>query len=384
MQDDFRLSRLASLGPLNIASNVQLFRDDRAIRTNDSKSKFGLSILLIENETFRKMFESLEFRTSVRIGSYVFAFPESGAIYYRRKFLGQNLYMMLSNVTTTGTQFWVSKSVTRTVKLPLDIDLPRLQDMVNALLLTKLAQIDWLVLHAALVESPSGGLIISGYRDTGKTTTAFILSGLERYKALSDDITLVQSDGTCDGGGACHQASHGGFDRVPVYTIAGLTERGVVKSSGAKFLSPRRTFASILQRLSFLPCAPDFITKIANELKYVKLTGDPQKIVTHSTNARYLLVLQTGRNTLTRVDEDTMLRKLMAIQRTEFYWFWSNFLLSTYSYIDHEFDFEYLERRYYELLRILIRKISPELYVVQASAPEDFSKLILGLLQEKR
>jgi len=381
MQDDFKLSRLASLGPLNIASNVQLFRDDRAIRPSDSKSKFGLTILLIKTGNLRKIFESLEFRKSVGIGSYVFAFPESRALYYRRMFLGQDIYMMLSNVTT-GTQFWVSKSITRTVKLPLLIDLPRLQDMVNALLLTKLAQIDWLALHAALVESPSGGLIISAYPDTGKTTTAFILSGLERYKALSDDMTLVQSDGTCYGGGACHQASHGGFNRVPVYTIARLAERGVVKSSGPKFLSPRRAIASIAQRLCFLPYAPNFINKIADGLKYVKLTGNVQKIVTHSTNARYLLVLQTGRNTLTRVDEDRMLRKLMAIQRTNFYWFWSNFLLSTYSYIDHEFDFEYLERRYYELLRMLIRKISPELYVVQAGTPEDFSKLILGMLEE--
>ena len=376
MQEDLKLLRLASVGPLNILSNIQLFRDDCAICTNESKSKFDLTILLIDTKNCRKMFEKLEFETSVGIGRYVFAFPERGAIYYRRRFLGQDIYMMLSNVSR-ATQFWASKSLTRTVKLSFITDLPRFEDMVNALILTKLAQIDWLVLHAALVKSPSGGLLISSYPDVGKTTTAFILSGVKNCQVLSDDIALVQSDGTSYGGGTCHQASHGGLERLPVYTIS---EQRLVELSGAKILYLRRVVASIIRKLSFLPYAPNFINKIADELNYVKSSRDFHKTVTDSTNARYLLVLQIGRNGLTRVDEDIMLRKLEAIQRTEFYWFWSNFLLSTYSYIDDEFDFECLGRRYHELLRTLIRKISPELYVVQASKPEDFPKLILGLL----
>jgi len=132
----------------------------------------------------------------------------------------------------------------------------------------------------------------------------------------------------------------------------------------------------MLTMLSYFPRAPSFLGKAGKRLGSVSLRDGSRKIGPGQTRARYIFALEAGEETLFQVDETTMFRKLMSIHRREFYWFWSNFLLTTYAFMDDSFDLEELESRFREGLRCLIGSLSPELYVVRARTPKDFPKAI--------
>ena len=187
---------------------------------------------------------------TVGLGAYIVATPKNDGgqlLFYKRKLLGRNLIMALEDLDgSRTTRFQVSRSMLEMVRVPMFTDLPRFQDMVNSLILTKLVQRGHMLLHGALVNALGNGLFISSFPDVGKTTSTFLLSQEKGFTVLSDDITLAASNGMCSGAGTYHQRSQGGFDKVPIYTNS---EAMIVEKLNAKMLKVRRTVAKHFSRL---------------------------------------------------------------------------------------------------------------------------------------
>ena len=143
----------------------------------------------------------IEFSTPpVKVGNTIIAYPNEGFLYQEKRLLGRKIFILLKNIEGKPTELYVSDSLLKLVKLPLPmIDLPRFSDVLNSLILVKLISKGFTLAHAALIDSPFGGLTISAYPDTGKTTTALLLSKEHGFKALSDDTIAVNSSGECYG-----------------------------------------------------------------------------------------------------------------------------------------------------------------------------------------
>ncbi|MEM3871017.1 MAG: hypothetical protein QXE05_00410 [Nitrososphaeria archaeon] len=72
--------------------------------------------------------------------------------------------------------------------------MPTIPHMFNSLLMLKLIPLGYVYAHMALLSSPYGGIGLTAYPNIGKTTTAILLSKEQGFKALADDISLINSN----------------------------------------------------------------------------------------------------------------------------------------------------------------------------------------------
>jgi len=130
----------------------------------------------------------------IKVGIYTTLLEDGKTIVFKQRFLGRDIY--LSNLEGKPTKLYASTSIDRVVKLPLPMrDLVRFNDLVNSIILIKLIQRDWLLVHSAsLLITSSSGFLITSYPDTGKTTTTYLLSLLKGFIPLSDDLTYISEN----------------------------------------------------------------------------------------------------------------------------------------------------------------------------------------------
>ncbi len=127
-----------------------------------------------------------------------FMYSHDGSLVCYRKNLLTNFIICIRNLLGSPTELIMSTNF-KHLKIPLR-DLPNISHMLNSLLMLKLIRLGFVYAHMALLSSPYGGIGITRYPDVGKTATTVLLSK-KGFKALADDISLVNSNADCYGEG---------------------------------------------------------------------------------------------------------------------------------------------------------------------------------------
>lgn len=307
----------------------------------------------------------------MRLGRYIKVVKHGSAFCFEQEFLGRKASIYIEGLEEKQTKLYIS-NYDNVVKIPLPMrDLVRVEDLVNSVLLIKAIQQGWLLAHGAtLVAEEHGGILISSYPDTGKTTTIYQLSQIKGFTPLSDDLAWISREGEFVGEG------------VGPLSIYSLAEREAFRKH-VKFLKIRTSLASLLRYIYYLPYAPQFLLKLSDKL--VVLAKQPQldyiktkyNIEKHKCN--YMFVLELGRKEIIRLEHDIAAKKFLEICRREHYYLNHNFILLTYSYLSNEFDLEKVYHERERIIRDFTRKVQP--YIIRAPHPRDFAKLIIQVLE---
>jgi len=267
------------------------------------------------------------------------------------------------------TEFYASKSLIETVKLPLPmIDLPRFGDMVFSLINVKSIQKQYAWIHAALVDSPYGGLAISAYPNTGKTTTAVLLGMKNGFIALDDDMPFINSIG--EGYGLS-------FSNIPIWITA---EQRLLSKAKVRLIKFRSIVSAALRYLWYVPYAPNLLLDMSERIANVPLKNQLRtKISSGKTVVDYLFILERGNKEVVPLDCEEAGRKLLMICKREHYALDNNYLLLSYSYFSNEFRFSEILRKRDEIILNFAKRVKS--YVIRAKSPLDYADLILNTIK---
>jgi hypothetical protein len=306
----------------------------------------------------------------IRLGRYVKVAKQGRALCFDQEFLGRKVSIYIEDLEEKQTKLYIS-NYDNVVKIPLPMrDLVRAGDLVTSVLLIKAIQRGWLLAHAAtLVTEQYGGILITSYPDTGKTTTTYLLSQMKGFIPLSDDLAWISREGEFIGEG------------VGPLSIYSLAEREAFRKY-CKILTIRSSLASLLRYIYYLPYAPQFLLKFSDKL--TTLTQQPQlnhkRIGTiEKYRCNYMFILESGKEEIIKLEHDVGAKKFLEICRREHYYLNHNFILLTYSYISNGFDLEKVYHERERIIRDFTHKVQP--YIIRAPHPRDFAKLIIRILE---
>lgn len=268
------------------------------------------------------------------------------------------------------TYLYASTSINRVVKLPLPMrDLVRFNDLVNSIILVKLIQRGWFLAHSAsLLTSSSLGFLITGYPDTGKTTTTYLLSQLKGFIPLSDDLTYISENAEFIGEGLSSQS------------LSGQAEREYFKKMFYLF-KLRITLSKVFNYLSYVPYSPNFLSNL-NKKIFPSIPVTIRKHPYSRFKCKYLFILELGNEEeVIEIDKELAKRKFLEINRREHYFFNHNFMLLTYSYFNKNFDLESVYRKRAEIISNFVNKTNT--YIIRARKSSEFYRLILHVLERE-
>jgi hypothetical protein len=232
-----------------------------------------------------------------------------------------------------------------------------------------LIQRGWLLAHSAsLLTTSSSGFLITGYPDTGKTTTTYLLSQLKGFLPLSDDLTYISENSKFIGGG------------LSSLLLSGYAEQEYFKKMLHLFRL-RILLSKALSYLSYIPYAPNYLNKLAEKLvSFQSMTI--RKYSYSPFRCKFLFILELGsEEQIIEVNKELAAHKFLEINRREHYYFNNNFMLLTYSYFNKNFDLESIYKKRAEIVSNFCKKVNT--YIIRARKPNDFYKLILRVLQKE-
>jgi len=349
---------------VKIKSNKRIL-DENFITSYADEQETDLLVNIVNEIDYNIRIESL---SPVKVSNSVVAYPNEGVLYYEKKFLGRKIFMLLKNIEGKPTEFYASNSLLKLVKIPLPmIDLPRFSDVLNSLLLIKLISKGFTLAHAALIDSPFGGITIPAYPDTGKTTTSLLLSKEPGFKALSDDTIAINSRGECYG------------KSIMGVGLGTIAEQDLFKRElKIKYMKSRYLLGRFFSYFSKIPLLPDLGTKLLtvkiDDLKCYLNIGEG------NIRSKYLFFLEIGKENIIPISTSDAERKFMAICRREQYFFDNNFVLLVYSYFNDKFDFFNVLLERDNILSSFVKKM--DAYIIRAEKPTEFAKTILRFFKK--
>lgn len=254
-----------------------------------------------------------------------------------------NFYICVKNLERSPTELTMSANF-RYLKISLR-DLPSIPHMFNSLLMLKLIPLSYVYAHMALLSSPYGGIGITAYPDIGKTTTAILLSKEQGFKALADDISLINSN------------ANGYGESIDSINIHAASEYATVLKTGVmKGAKIRYRIGEPLRLLGFI--IPPLL-RISQKLLTIKLEKLPYVLNVGQgwTRVNYLFILEPGwKEEVTELNYKEARDKFVNICKKEHYMFYfdNNPIFYAYSYINKNLDFfNYLEKEMKYLIILL-------------------------------
>lgn len=349
-----------------IAANINLdyrrtsSQDLVSIHSNSKLRYPDLLIIYCDHELYSKEEDS---EKAIKVGRYITFIPDNTLI-YRQNFLGSRVQMIVRNLKSRPTYFYIYRNSERVAKIPLPMrDLARPLDVQRALIQVKLIQKGSLEAHGAGLVSPYGNIIATAYPDTGKTTTALKLSRIPGFKVLSDDIVYINQKGTFTGLGFSGD----------VYL--GFAEKTLVSRAEFEF---RKNIGTLLGYLAYIPYSPSSLKKLASNI--VSIKSEPLSISYFGeVMCNYFFILENGKEEVLPIERETATKKFLEINRREHYYFDNNFILLSYSYFSKYFDFNYYLLKRYEIIHDFLRKA--DTYIIRSRNPSDYAKLILKVIK---
>jgi len=353
---------------LKIVSNFPLTKESIPCKSLDDlkTDQIDLLIFIHKNSFFKSYMRQAG--EVIKIGKEFLAFPNENILLFRKSYLGMNFYACIKNLGGKPTELLISSSF-RYARIPLR-DLPPMGHIIQSLIALKLLAKGFAIAHMALIDSPYGGISVSSYPDIGKTTTAILLSQKKGFKALADDLSVIDSKGNCYGGS---------FSHINIWAAA---EYALTKERfKVPFIRIRSKVGEIFRIFGYI--FPHFskIAFLLHNIDVTKISGRNFNIGSGWVKAKYLFILEgSNKEESIPLNYEEAKRKLLNINRKEYFMFYfdNNPLFLVYSYIYKDFDFfKYLEKRDF-IFSNFAKFTKP--FLIRARKPYEFTDLILELL----
>lgn len=350
------------LNLLKITSNIPLLNK---IHETESVETLDLRFLIREEKYFKTEIEKLS--DLIYLGRDFYYSHNESLVCYKKNFL-MNFYICVKNLEGYPTELSMSDNF-RYLKVPLR-DLPGIPHMFNSLLMLKLIPLGYVYAHMALLSSPYGGIGITAYPDIGKTTTAILLSKEQGFKALADDMSLINSNANAYGDSIDSISIHAASE------YATVLKTGVMRGAKIRYKigEPLRLLSSIIPPLSRI--SQKLLTIKLEKLPYVLNVGQGWTKVDH------LFILEPGwKEEVTELNYKEARDKFVNICRKEHFMFYfdNNPIFYAYSYINKSFDFfNYLKKRD-EILDNFVQNLRT--YLIKAPHPSSYASIILRILK---
>jgi len=256
---------------------------------------------------------------------HFFYHDKVGNIYYKRRFLGP-IYMKLSLVNNNDrTILTVNPIYLKSIRVRYNNIFPPGNHLTD-LTTINLIKLNYVPIHCSAIEAFGKAIVFSAPPNTGKTFVS-IEGALAGYKHISEDIAIT--------------------DGKWVY--------GCPMTATLKYYNNTSTK---LQR--FVNAYGDFIPPLKLINGGSKKTASDylgHDSISYNAPIEILIFLQRGdKNKIFQLDKEDALRRLIAINRYEFYYF-RNPLLRAASYFNSNLSIEFLMERENEILREFIRDI---------------------------
>ena len=331
----------------------------------EQNGQVDLFIFIHKNSFFKSYINKMN---KIKLGKEYLAFPDEKALCFKKNYLGVNFYICAKNIDGNPTELLISSSF-RYARIPLR-DLPCMGHIISSFVLLKLLSKNFTISHMALLDSRYGGIAISAYPDVGKTTTTVLLSQKEEFKALADDLAILDSNGNCYG----DSFSHINIWAAAEYALA----KEYFKTS---FVKVRSKIGEVCRLLGYIfPPLSAIAFKLLN-VDLAKIPGHNFNIGRGWTRVKYLFILEEGsKKEIIPLDREEAKRKLLNINRKEHFMFYfdNNPLFLAYSYLYKDFDFfSYLHKRDV-ILSNFVEYTEP--FLLRAKRPYEFANLILESL----
>jgi hypothetical protein len=269
------------------------------------------------------------------------------------------------HITRDGLKFVVNNLYLKLIRFQLGDWLPPGIHLFN-LIQSKLLLNGMSLLHSACVSSNDDSILILAKPNTGKTSTVFDLVVNSGLHLLSEDLTLVDSNG---------------FAYSCPYTSTYFNNRVITNEILARgWVSERDRIRLILNRLlPPIPLLSSFGCRPPSP--FVLLHKLPLK--TH-TKIRKLVFLQREYKqevSIDDVDKEEAFKKVLILNRAELRYY-RDPLIVALSYCKKEYDIERLLSTESRILKSVIDK-TEQCYLVKADSPQKFVRVIGNIIKEK-
>lgn len=265
-------------------------------------------------------------------------------LYWEKQKMGIKIKLLIKNIKKNPTIIRISRSLYHILNIFPKINLGNLLTKIVDL---KLLRKNHTSLHAACVSKDNKGILIPAWDDMGKTGTVLSLMTNEDYSLLSEDSTVVNSDGYAFAIPSISISPHSNRKDLDV----GLLEKMKMKM---KFNLFKLFPLDFLGKEKFPPQA----------------FGD----IKEKTEVNNLFVLNRGEEKVLKIGKSSSLNYIENSTYRAFYnHSWVNSLFYAYSYLN-DLDLEKIRRERREVIRKFLRGI--DTYELQARNSQKYSELI--------
>ena len=280
---------------------------------------------------------------------------QAGTLYYERPLIGKvKLKLQIANVLGSP-KISVNSIYHRLIKWRIESLLPPGVYLTDVVVI-QLLQNGFVPLHSACFDRDGEAFLLFAPPNTGKSMTMLSLLKLG-YNYVAEDIAIA--------------------DTAHVYSCPATSTITIPTNKRAIALSLYNLIHSRFPALSHVLYPHLFKIPRQSILKALPNTSIKEK----STTRVICLLELGGEDRIEQGDKETILRKLLILNRNEFSYY-KNPLLMLYSYVNPDFKLNRLMEREEEMLSLIVS--NSESFVLTCRRPEDFAELVSKIVQNDK
>lgn len=259
-----------------------------------------------------------------RLDSWFYGKEGGDFVYFEDNFFGVKNKVLLKNLDGQ-TEILCNKSVLRLDRIYPPRSRGSLNELITAVIQTKLINVDFLHIHAACLSKDGTTILLAGFPQMGKTlSTLYLLK--EGFKYVSEDTVLVDSDGNAY------------FTPSP---IAIHHDFLTLKLIDKNYISTWKYYRIL------------FKTWIMKKSRFINRSLEPPKInlldignyeLMNKSKVNIACTLEIGDRHIKEVSKDHLAKKILAINRYSLPRVDTNPFVWAYSYFN-DFDVTKIERK---------------------------------------
>mgnify|MGYP002153768861 CR=1 FL=1 len=204
-------------------------------------------------------------------------------------------------------------------------------DIFKSIMMVKLLSLGNTLLHAGCLDANGAGILIPAFANVGKTSTCLALSKRDGVTFLADDMTCIDDSALALSLPMTSLLSRTTAQELGVADVCKLARLALIEGVG--FLMSNRFINSGMR------------------VKPQSILG-PDKIGTQTT-IRTIAFLQHGNESMSEIDKDEAVKKLLAINRHELPWS-GNPMIHAFAFFSNQFDIQNLLHTEQRILRSVV------------------------------
>ncbi len=273
----------------------------------------------------------------IKYGLYKY---KDNKIYFERRIFGNTLQLMYED---NGSIFNIicNKKYYNLIRFTLGGGLFPPGLILQNIVTTKLLERGYAPLHCACVSKNGRAALLPAPPDTGKSTT-MMLAMKRNYNFISEEVAVVDSN-------------------LNVFSCP-------LTTSYAKYLKSykNKLHSFLAEKIPIFPFyTKQPLSEIVNFLRNIKIDK--------KSKIGYIILLERGETKIEETDKDSILHKILAMNRAEFPYYHDP-LLNAYSYFKSNFDLYKIVNNERKILEKVVE--ITDCYVVKSKNPKEYINLI--------